>query len=151
MILYDYDSNFILSNLIKTRQAEELTASWKTLFLKLQINGHAPELHILDNEYSEELRKAFNIYQVTFQLDPPHVHHRNAADRAIQKWKNHFLAGITTLDPNFPIQEWERLLLQYDITLNLLQSSHRQPNISAYSVTFGNFNFNQTPLAPPGT
>ena len=50
MILYEYDSNLILSNPIKTRQAEELTASWKTLFLKLQKNGHAPELHILDNK-----------------------------------------------------------------------------------------------------
>ena len=52
-----YDSNLILSNPINTRQAAELTASWKTLFLKLQTNVPAPELHILDNECSEELRK----------------------------------------------------------------------------------------------
>ena len=87
MILYDYDSNLILSNPIKTRQAEELTASWKTLFFKIQTNGHAPELHILDNKYSEELRKVFKKYQVTFQLVPQHVHLRNAAERAIQTWK----------------------------------------------------------------
>ena len=31
------------------------------------------------------------------------------------------------------------------------QIDHRQPNLSAYEATFGNFNFNQTPLAPPGT
>ena len=59
MVLYDYDFSLILSIPIKTRQSEELTASWKTLFLKLQTNGHAPELHILDNECSEELCKAF--------------------------------------------------------------------------------------------
>ena len=76
---------------------------------------------------------------------------RNAAERAIQTWKNYFLAGIATLDPNFPIQEWYRLLPQCDIALNLLRSSHRQPNISAYAATFGNFNFNRTPLAPRGT
>ena len=74
MILYDYNSNLILSNPIKTRQAAELTASWKTLFLKLQTNGHAPELHILEHECSEELRKAFKKYQVTLQLVPPHGH-----------------------------------------------------------------------------
>ena len=91
MIPYDYKYNLILSNPIKTRQAAELTAAWKTLFLKLQTNGHALELHILDNECSEELRKAFKRYQLTFQLVPPHVHLRNAADRAIQTWKNHFL------------------------------------------------------------
>ena len=55
------------------------------------------------------------------------------------------------LDPNFPIEEWDRLLPQYYITLNILRSSHHQPNLSAYAATFRNFNFNQTPLAPPGT
>ena len=59
MILYDNNSNLILSNPTKTRHAAELTASWETFFLKLQTNGHAPELHILDIECSEELRKAF--------------------------------------------------------------------------------------------
>ena len=142
MILYDYDSNLILSNPIKTSQESELTASWKTLFLNLHTNGHAPELHIIDNECSEELCKSFKKYQGTFQLVPPHMHRQNAAERAIQIWKNHFLAGISTLYPNFPIQEWYRLIPQCDITLNLLQSSRRQPNLSAYAATFGNFNFN---------
>ena len=74
MILYDYDTNLILSNPIKTRQAAELIASRKTLFLKLQTNGHTRELHILDNECSEELRKALKKDQVTLQLVPLHVH-----------------------------------------------------------------------------
>ena len=79
--------HLILSNPIKTRQAAELTESSKTLFLKLQTNGHSPELHILDNECTEELYKAFKKYQVTFQLVPPHVHLRNDAERTIQTWK----------------------------------------------------------------
>ena len=90
-------------------------------------------------------------YQVTFQLVPPHVHLRNAAERAIQTWKIHFLAGIATLDPNFPIQELDILLPQCDITLNLLRYLRRQPNLSAYASTFGNFNFKRTPLSPLGT
>jgi hypothetical protein len=40
---------------------------------------------------------------------------------------------------------------QADITLNLLHSSHRQPNLSAYTCLNGTFNFNQSLLAPPGT
>ena len=79
------------------------------------------------------------------------MHLQNATERAIQTWKNHFLAGIATLDPIFPIQEWDRLLPQCDITLNLLRSSSRQTNLSAYAATLGNFNFNQSPLSPPGT
>ena len=151
MIMYDYDTNLILSRPTKTRQAAELTQAWTELFLKLRDNGHAPTLHVLDNECSEDLRKAFQKYQVKFELVPPHVHRRNAAERAIQTWKNHFLAGIASLDPTFPIKEWDRLLLQCDITLNLLRSSRLHPNMSAWAATFGNFDFNRTPLAPPGT
>ena len=126
MIMYDYDSNLILSNPIKNRQAAELTSSWKTIFIKLQTNGHAPELHILDNECIEEIRKAFKKHQVTFQLFPLHVHCRNFTERAIQTWKHNFFAWIATLDPNSPIKEWDGLLPQCDITLNLLRSSCRQ-------------------------
>ena len=151
MILYDYDYNLIISNLIKTSQAAELTASWKTLFLKRHTNGHTPELHILNNECSEEIRKALIKYQVTFERVPPHVHFRNAAERTIQTWNNHFLAGKATLNPNFPIQEWYRLLPQCNIILNILRSSCCQPNLPEYAATIGNFNFDRTTLSPPGT
>jgi hypothetical protein len=40
---------------------------------------------------------------------------------------------------------------QADITLNLLRSSRRQPNLSAYACLNGNFDFNRSPLASPGT
>jgi hypothetical protein len=49
MILYDYDSNAILSKPLKTRQAGELTKAWTALHARLQTNGYAPVLHILDN------------------------------------------------------------------------------------------------------
>jgi hypothetical protein len=40
---------------------------------------------------------------------------------------------------------------QADITLSLLQSSRRWPRLSAYACINGIFDFNQSPLAPPGT
>jgi hypothetical protein len=151
MVLYEYDSNAVLSTPLKTRTAGELTKAWTELYSKLQVNGHAPELHMLDNECSQELKKAFKKYDVAFQLVPPHIHHANAAERAIQTWKNHFCSGLVTCDPKFPLTEWDLLMPQADITLNLLRSSRRQPKLSACACLFGNFDFNKTPLAPPGT
>jgi hypothetical protein len=84
MVLYDYDSNAILSKPLKNRQASELTNAWTKLYEKFQSNGYAPELHILDNKCSEDLKKAFKKYQVEFQRVPPHSHRRNSAERAIQ-------------------------------------------------------------------
>jgi hypothetical protein len=42
---------------------------------------------------------------------------------------------------------WDRLIAQATLTLNLLRPSRR----NAYTMLEGNFNFNKTPLAPPGT
>ena len=119
MIMYDYVSNIILSEPIKNIQAAETTRAWKDLFIQLQQNGQSPELHILDNKFSDEMKKSFQKYQVTFQ-PPPYVHRRNAVEHAIQTWKNHFLAGIASLDPQFSIKEWYRLLPLCTISLNLL-------------------------------
>ena len=108
-------------------------------------------MHILDNECSEDMKTTFRENDVIFQLVPPYVHRRNAAERAIQTWKDHFMAGLAACDPNFPIREWDRLLPQADISLNLMRQSRRFPNLSAYASIWGNFDYNATPMAPPGT
>jgi hypothetical protein len=87
----------------------------------------------------------------TYQLVPPHTHRRNLAERVIQTYKNHFKAGLATVNPNFPLSEWDRLIPQANITLNLLRASRINPKLSAYTSIFGEFNFAATPLAPPGT
>jgi hypothetical protein len=151
MILCDYDSNAILSKPLKTRQAGNLTQAWQALHTRLQFNGYARDLHILDNECSDELKKAFQKNNVDFQRVPPHSHRQNAAERAIQTWNNHFSTGLALCDPNFPLTKWDLLMPQANITLNLLRSSRRQPKLSAYACLNGAFDFNRSPLAPPGT
>ena len=151
MFLHEYDSNAILSKPLKTRQAMDITTAWTALHHKLRSNGFSPTLHILDNECSHVMKQAFTKHSVNFQLVPPHVHRRNAAERAIQTWKNHFSAGLATCDPKFPLAEWDRLMPQADLTLNLLRSSRSYPKLSAHSCLNKAFNFLDTPLAPPGT
>ena len=82
---------------------------------------------------------------------PPNIHRRNAAERAIRTFKAHFLSGLATCDPNFPISEWDRLLPQAEMTLNMLRTSRIHPKLSAYAYIAGPHDFNKNPLAPPGT
>ena len=82
---------------------------------------------------------------------PPNIHRRNSAERAVRKFKNHFLAGLASINPSFSDTQWDQLLEQAEITLNLLRALHVNPKLSAYVYLFGNFDFNKTPLAPPGT
>lgn len=49
------------------------------------------------------------------------------------------------------MQLWYELLHQCETTLNLLRASRRNPKLSAYTLLEGEYNFNCTPLAPPGT
>jgi hypothetical protein len=108
-------------------------------------------MYILDNEASAELKRALTKNELKYQLVLPHVHWRNAAERVIRTYKNHLLAFLATCDPEFPVSEWDRLLFQVELTLNLLRSSRVNPKWSAYAYLHGNFDFNKMPLAPPGT
>ena len=150
-VLYNYDTNSIHSRGLKDRQSQKIVDAWEAIFTLLKTNGHEPKLHIMDNECSSLMKDTFKKYNIKYQLVPPYIHRRNAAERAIQTWKNHFISGLASCDPNFPIREWDRLLEQGEITLNLLRSSRRFPNLSAYASIYGNFDYNTTPIAPPGT
>lgn len=72
-------------------------------------------------------------------------------ERAIQTFKNHFVACLCTTDKHFPIHLWDRILPQATTTLNLLHSSQLNLRLSAKVHLDGTFNFNCTPLSPLGT
>ena len=150
-IVYDYDSNAILAEAMPNRQAGTIKAAWDNIHSTLASRGTHPTLYIMDNEASEELKNTMKKKQIHYELVPPRVHRRNAAERAIQTFKDHFIAGLSSVDPAFPISEWDRLLPQAIITLNLLRNSRVNPKLSSYAYLFGHFDFNKTPLAPPGT
>eukprot|EP00957_Ditylum_brightwellii_P037761 2855494-Ditylum_brightwellii.AAC.1 len=79
------------------------------------------------------------------------MHRQNAAEKAIQTWKNHFLAGLESLPKDFPIIHWCRLMPQANITLNLLRPCRQNTALSAYAAIHGSYAFEATPMAPPGT
>jgi hypothetical protein len=151
LILYDADSNAILAEPIKNREARTIVAAYKVLLEQLKAAGLTPRLLRLDNEASAALSKFLPTENIEFQFVPPHVHRRNAAERAIRTFKNHFIAILCGTDPNFPIHLWDRLLPQALLTLNLLRASRINPRLSAYAQIHGAFDFNRTPLGPLGT
>ena len=151
MVLYDYDSNAILAEPLKSRTGAEILRGFKHLQQILVKHGLRPKLHRLDNEASTILKEFLVDEAIEYQLVPPGQHRRNAAERAIRTWKNHFIAGLCSVNPHYPLQLWDKLIPQANITLNLLRRSRINPALSAHAQIFGAFDFNKTPLAPPGT
>ena len=149
-VMYDYDSNAIIAEPIKNRSESELIRAFTKLHDYLMQHGSKPQFHTLDNECSQALIAAMERNQVKFQLAPPNMHRRNAAERAIRTFKDQFLAGLASLDPTFPMHLWDRLIEQANISLNLLRPARLNPKLSAYAYLNGAFNYMKTPLAPPG-
>jgi hypothetical protein len=88
---------------------------------------------------------------IDYQLAPPHCHRRNSAEHAIRKCKNHFIAGLASTNKQSPLHLWDRLIPQAVTTLNLLRQSRLNPRLSAHAQLNGTFDYNRTPMAPPGT
>ena len=132
------------------RKSETIMAPWQSLVKPLERQGVQPNLFILDNIASADMKSAMTLANYTYQLVPPENHRKNPAKRAIQTFfKNHFLAGITSLPADFLLSEWDCLLEQAELTILLLRSAHINPKLSAYAYLFDDFDFNHTPLAPP--
>jgi hypothetical protein len=96
------------------------------------------------------LKNFITVNNIAYQLVLPHCHRRNAAERAITTFKEHFVAGLSTVDLSFPLILWDRLLPQAEITLNLLRTSRLHPQLSAAAHYHGIVDYNKTVFAPPG-
>jgi hypothetical protein len=95
-------------------------------------------------------KKLFPNTMSNFNEFPQKEHRINVVERAIRTFKNHLIANLCTIDSHFPLTDWDRLLPQTTLTLNLLRSSRIHPSLSAHASLFGQFNFNRTPIAPTG-
>ena len=151
LIVYCYDSNTIHPIAMPSRTKEAQIAAYNTVITLLKQRGFSPKLATLDNETSDLLLQSLESADIAINLVAPHVHRRNAAERAIQTFKAHFIAILCGTDPKFPLNLWDKFLPQAEITLNLMRNSRVNPNLSAYCHVWGNFDFNKTPMAPLGT
>ena len=126
-ILYDEDSNYIDAVPIPSRTKHQILAAYKSSHAMLKSRGLQPRLQRLDNEASIILKDFMYSENVDFQLTPAGIHRRNKAERAIQTFKSHFISGLCTVDPKFPLNLWDKLLPQAILTLNLLRPSNINP------------------------
>jgi len=116
-ILYDYDSNSIHAKPIKNKSALEILQAFNMVHTMLTKAGLWPKLQGLNNECSTLLAEYMTKQGIDYQLVPVGQHHRNAAERTIRTFKNHFVVGLCTTDKNFPLHLWDKLIPQAILTL----------------------------------
>jgi hypothetical protein len=135
---------------MKSRSASKWVKAYDSVHQELTIKGFKPTLQTLDNEASAALKNYFTVNAIAYQLVPPHCHRCNAAEHAIRTFKGHFVAGLSSVGPSFPMHLWNRLLPQAEITLNLLWTSRLHPQLSAAAHYHGLVDYNKTAFAPSG-
>ena len=151
MIAYDYDSNNILEEPMKSRTRLHKKDAYQKIRKLLCSRGLIPRTHVLDNECSKVSKEYMEEENENFHLVPPHLRRRNAAERAIQTFKKHFIAGMVSTHKKSPLHLWCHILPQAIVTLKLLCPSRINPTLSSHAQLHGLFDFNATPFAPPVT
>ena len=120
MALTESDSDAILVEPTKNRTSGVMIRAYQTLINRLRSTSIAPKQHILDNECSNDFKETIKANNMIYQLVPPHDHRRNKAEKAIQMFKDHFVAILCGADTSFPFNLWDLLLRQAEHTLNML-------------------------------
>ena len=82
----------------------------KELTEDFKICGIKPVFHFMDNKAYKALKMTMTSMNINYQLVPPSNNRANDAERAIQTFKNHFIAGLCSIEKEFHIQLWDRLL-----------------------------------------
>ncbi len=109
--------------------------------------GFKPKINIMDNQATKHIKAFLTEQQCMLQLVEPHNQRMNAVGRDIQIFKDAFITALATTNSDFPLQLQDKITLQVQDTLNLMQASRINPAISAYKALNGPYDWNQYPLA----
>ena len=96
----------------------------------------------MDNQATKHIKQFFTENKCKLQLVEPRNHRVNAAERAIQTFKDAFIVALATTDSNFPLQLWDKITPQVQDTLNLMRASRVDPTKSAYEILNGPYDWN---------
>eukprot|EP00804_Cyclotella_cryptica_P003025 CCRYP_006012-RA/>CCRYP_006012-RA protein AED:0.40 eAED:0.40 QI:0/0/0/1/0/0/2/0/304 len=151
MVAVDFDGNYIDAECMKSHKTNNLIKAYQNIhqcWKDSQVTNK--NWHVLDNETPRELKAAIRNNGCTVELTPLDIHRCNNAERAIQTFKSHFISILAGVDNSFPINEWDDLLPQTILTLNLLRNANVAPKISAYAYHHGPFDYDRMQLSPIG-
>ncbi len=147
LVMYHYKANAILATPIAGLDDCIIFNTYKANFNKLAQKGFKPKLNVMDNQVTKHIKTFLMEEECKLQLVEPHNHRVNAAERAIQTFKDACILALATTDCDFPLQLWDKLTPQVINTLNMMRASRINPSKLANKVLYGTYDWNIYPLA----
>jgi hypothetical protein len=102
----------------------------------------------MDNQAKKNIKKSLIDEECKLQLVEPHNHRVNAAERAIQTFKDAFILALVITVRDFLLQLWDNITPHVIKTLNMMRALHVDLTKSANKILNGPYNWNCYPLAP---
>ena len=97
-VCYVYEANAIPVRPTKNKRDACIVTAYHDIYEYLESVIQNPTLNVTNNEASKAVQTYIKSKNVDWQLVEPDNHRVNDAERAIQTFKNHFLAGLATVD-----------------------------------------------------
>ena len=101
---YDYNTNAIFAIPMKDLKDNIIIAAFDVIFKDLTEKEYKPQFNMTDNQATTPLKAYLTKVDCAWQFVKPTNHRVNAAEQAIQTYKNHMISGISTLNVDFPLQ-----------------------------------------------
>ena len=144
-VVYYWTTDAILETPENNMAEETIVICFKKNIAYLMKRGFKPILNSIDNVASKAVQAYLEAENVNIQLVDPHNYRINAAEPAVQTFKNHLIAGFSTCDASFPSLLCNKIIPQAHNSLNMLRTSRVHPKLSVYSVLEGIYEFNRHP------
>jgi hypothetical protein len=103
-VVYHYESYAILALPISGFSDEIIFAAYKKQYELLESKGFDIKLNVMDNQASKIIKQYLTPKQCNLMLVKSNNHCVNAAERAIQTFKDHFVSALATTDSEFLLQ-----------------------------------------------
>ena len=122
LIMYYWTYDAILATPIKEAKAETIVECFKQKITYLSKRVFKPVYNIIDNLETKAIKTYLESENIKVQFLTSYDHRVNAAERAIQNFKNHTISGLCICERSIPI----------NIMVIINQTIARHINHSAY-------------------
>jgi hypothetical protein len=150
MVIIHINANYIFCEPMKNKTEGEMVTTYQKIVNRIKMASLGLKHNQLDNNALATFKECIKADGMTHEWVPPRNHRRNLAERAIQRFKHHFITILSGVDNKFPLSLWCHLLSPAELTVNLLQQSNVAPKISAYAHVHGQHDYMRKPFAPLG-
>jgi hypothetical protein len=148
LVMYHYKTNAIMGTPIASLDDVSIFNVYKLNFNKLTPKGYRPRLNVMDNQATKQIKKFLTKEECKLQLIKTHNHRVNAAERAIQTFKDAFIAALGTTNQDFPLHLWNKITPQVINMLNMMHTLCNHPTKAAYKILNNPYNWNCYHHAP---